>query len=929
VLSFIRFMTNRLLLRWAAFLVVGAAIGFHPGRALAQRPLGIDVSSYQGGSINWINVRNSGVTFAWAKAAEGTSTDGFIGPDPDFTINEANAKAAGVLIGAYYYCHPEVDTGTAGADAEAAYFWSIARNYLTNGGAYLMPMLDFEQDVNSASPAYTAATLSEWVNEWCQDVVNFGKSNGVSVTPVVYTYISYAAGDSGNGPGVNDTVTQWPLWMANTQYSDPQTGAPGGTSPWSTWILWQYCTTNVVSGVTTGAVDQDVFDGTAAQLTNSLVIGKANASMTNDWDPGANHAAPGSGGTGTWDNSTANWWVSGSADSAWSTVGNYAVFGGTAGTVTLGATVCAYGLTFETPGYIITGSDTLILNGAMPVISVPAGSPTYIECVIGGSGYELTGGGVAVFTQAGNYSGNSASAEYINGPNTTLVVETDHDAGNDGVTMNLENGGIYQDNDTTSGDEFLLPGCAIALLSGGGIFDNPNASLTMSNHITGPGSLTIIGTTYTLTLTDTANNYTGGTIVQSGELKASAAGTLGSTSGSLTVSGGTLDLGGASHTAGAVTISGGTLQDGSLTGSSYAGKSGTVSAILAGSGAMTKTTSNALTFSGANTYSGTTTISAGTLALGSAGSISHSTNIILAAGATFDLSAIGSFTLSSSTTLSASGNSTAATLKGGTTVNLGSQPIILTYDGSHPALTLSQGALSLNGNAFTVNGSILTGGVYTIIQQASGSISGAGAFSVTGTAIPATGAMAAISVSAGSVLLTITDTTTTSLNALTPSIYGQTATLTAVVSPTPTGGAVQFYDNGVALGSPVTVSGGIASYSTNALPVGNNPITASYSGVIGYAASSTGSSSNQQVNLPPNNTPVTISGTMFLSNGALQMNFAGEPGYTYYIQASASLDASADWITLSTNVADINGLFNFTDQSATNYSDRYYRTTTQ
>ena len=915
----------RYLTRWMAVAAMGLGMAAGPGRALAQRPLGIDVSSYQAGSINWTNVKSSGVTFAWAKAAEGLTL-----ADTNFVTNEIHAKAAGVLIGAYYYAHPEYEVGTAGADSAAAYFWSIAKNYIvTNGYAYLMPMLDFEQDVDSASPAYTAASLSAWVNEWCQDLVNYGKSNGVAVMPVVYTYISYAAGDSGNGPGLNETVTQWPLWMANTQYTDPQTGAPSGISPWSTWLLWQYCTTNIVSGVTTGAVDTDVFAGAATQMTNSLVIGKANAGMTNYWDPGANHASPGSGGAGTWDNSTSNWWLTGTADAAWSLVGNYPIFASTAGTVTLGATVSAYGLTFNTPGYVLSGSDTLVLNGATPVISVPAGSPTYIECVLGGSGYELTGGGVAVFTNPGNYSGNSASPEYINGPNTTLVVLTDHDAGNDGVTMNLENGGIYQDNDTTSGDEFLLPGCAISLLAGGGIFDNPNASLTMSNLITGSGSLTIIGTTYTLTLTDTANNNTGGTIVQSGELKAGAAGTLGSTSGPLTVSGGVLDLGGASHAVGPVTISGGTIQDGTLTGTSYAGQSGTVSAVLAGSGAMTKTTTNTLTLSAKNTYSGNTTISAGTLALGSAGAISNSPKIILAAGATFDVSAISAFALSSSTTFSAAGNSTAAAIKGGVTVNLGSQPIMLAYDGSDPALTISHGVLSLNGNAFTVNGPVLAGGVFTLVQQTSGNIAGSGSYSVTGTAIASTGAAAAISISGGSVILTVTDTTTTALNALTPSIYGQPATLTATVTPTPAGGTVQFYDDGMALGGPATVSGGTATFTTDTLPVGTNLITAAYGGAVGYAASATAAASVQQVTLPPNSIPVTISGAAFLGNGALQLSFAGVPGYTYYVQAATCLDPPVAWITVSTNVADINGLFSFTDQQAASYADRYYRTTTQ
>jgi hypothetical protein len=172
-------------------------------------------------------------------------------------------------------------------------------------------------------------------------------------------------------------------------------------------------------------------------------------------------------------------------------------------------------------------------------------------------------------------------------------------------------------------------------------------------------------------------------------------------------------------------------------------------------------------------------------------------------------------------------------------------------------------------------------------------------------------------------------TTTTTLNPLTPSTYGQPATLTATVVPAPAGGTVQFYDNGVALGSPVTVSNGTATCSINTLAVGNHPITASYSGTTGYAASSTTGPSSQQVMFPPNSAPVNISGAVFLDNGALQLNFVGIPGYTYLIQAATDLSPPVAWTTLSTNVADINGLFNFIDLGAASYADRYYRTTTQ
>ena len=48
-------------------LVLGLELLAGPGRALAQRPLGIDVSSYQE-TVNWTSVKGAGITFAWAKA---------------------------------------------------------------------------------------------------------------------------------------------------------------------------------------------------------------------------------------------------------------------------------------------------------------------------------------------------------------------------------------------------------------------------------------------------------------------------------------------------------------------------------------------------------------------------------------------------------------------------------------------------------------------------------------------------------------------------------------------------------------------------------------------------------------------------------------------------------------------------------------------
>src|SRR5665213_156140 len=187
---------SRLSLVWVSVLTVTLGVVIFPQPALAQRAIGVDVSSYQGASVNWATLKADGVSFAWAKGAEGTSTDGYVGEDPDFVTNEKNAKAAGVPIGPYYFARGLTDTGTAGADTEAAYFWSVAGSYMIADGKSIQPMLDFE--VNGV------ASESTWVNEWCNDIVSDGKANGVVLKPLFYS-------DGSISSGMASSVTQWLL----------------------------------------------------------------------------------------------------------------------------------------------------------------------------------------------------------------------------------------------------------------------------------------------------------------------------------------------------------------------------------------------------------------------------------------------------------------------------------------------------------------------------------------------------------------------------------------------------------------------------------------------------------------------------------------------------------------------------------------------
>jgi autotransporter-associated beta strand protein len=280
-----------------------------------------------------------------------------------------------------------------------------------------------------------------------------------------------------------------------------------------------------------------------------------------------------------------------------------------------------------------------------------------------------------------------------------------------------------------------------------------------------------------------------------------------------------------------------------------------------------------LLLNASNSYSGPTTISAGTLALGANGSISNSTSISIAAGATFDVSAPGSYTLSGSTSLSAAGTgttvgSTAAAIKGGTSVNLGSQPVTLSYDGSDPALFISQGTLSLNGNAFTVNGSPLAAGSHVLVHQAAGSINSAGSFpEVTGTAI-APGTTNFATVSGADLVLNVLNVSATTLTRTigpSPSTYGTPLRFHAVVTPAPADGETISFFAGLTLIGTATTTGGAADLDIANLPASGiaYTVTATYPGDALNTAS-TGTLAGDQVVNPATVTPsVTVANKVY------------------------------------------------------------------
>jgi autotransporter-associated beta strand protein len=132
------------------------------------------------------------------------------------------------------------------------------------------------------------------------------------------------------------------------------------------------------------------------------------------------------GGTGNWTTNPGNlFWDPTGTDPAladnvvWpNTAADVAVFGGTAGTVTInngGLGVIANGLTFNSNGYVINSQvpgDTLTLAGLTPTISVTnaAHTATINSIIAGSAGLTVSGAGTLLLTGANTFTGGTTIA---------------------------------------------------------------------------------------------------------------------------------------------------------------------------------------------------------------------------------------------------------------------------------------------------------------------------------------------------------------------------------------------------------------------------------------------------------------------------------------------------------------------------------------
>jgi fibronectin-binding autotransporter adhesin len=294
----------------------------------------------------------------------------------------------------------------------------------------------------------------------------------------------------------------------------------------------------------------------------------------------------------------------------------------------------AGGTTLGSASTIASDSGTLTLTGGIVDSGFTAtfagsGDTTSTGVISGTGALVKNGNGTLTLNATNTYSGGTT----ING-GTVAVISSGLGAAGGSVTINAGTLEIL----TT----FATPR-NFSLGSSTSTFQiDPSQTYTVTGTVSGTGSLNKTGTG-TLILSG-ANTYTGATNVSAGTLQTSANERIANTS-DLNVSGGTFALQSFSETVASVTLTSGSItgtSTGTLTASSYSLESGNVSAVLAGTGPMTKSTTGTVTLTGINTFTGTTTVTGGTLVLaagGTSAALGSTSSVQVNAGGTLLLGA--------------------------------------------------------------------------------------------------------------------------------------------------------------------------------------------------------------------------------------------------------------------------------------------------
>jgi GH25 family lysozyme M1 (1,4-beta-N-acetylmuramidase) len=198
---------------------------------------GIDVSRHNR-DIQWKKVKQSGITFVYAKATEGKTYQ-----DSYYLHHVKEAAAAGLLVGAYHFARPENNT----ASEEAGNFLRMLNQYET----HLYPVLDLE------SPTKKGIVSSKYLVDWAKEFGDYIHEH-TGHHPILYTGIWFME----RYDHFYHKLTDFPLWVSYYRQGKNVPDAGG----WDKWTIWQYTDTGEIPGIG-GNCDCDVAVSFDAILT--------------------------------------------------------------------------------------------------------------------------------------------------------------------------------------------------------------------------------------------------------------------------------------------------------------------------------------------------------------------------------------------------------------------------------------------------------------------------------------------------------------------------------------------------------------------------------------------------------------------------------------------------------------------------------------
>lgn len=189
---------------------------------------GIDVS-YHNGTINWTKAKADGVEYAFLRAGYRGYGNGSLQEDPKFKTYAAEAAAAGIQLGVYYFTEA---TNEKEAIEEAESCLEIIKDY----DITLPVALDYEYQYNAAgnlvSPKAGLSKAAATANSraFCETI------SAAGYTPMIY------ANSSDLKTLINGTELSkdYMIWLANYTTKTSYSGA---------YDIWQYSSKGSVSGI--------------------------------------------------------------------------------------------------------------------------------------------------------------------------------------------------------------------------------------------------------------------------------------------------------------------------------------------------------------------------------------------------------------------------------------------------------------------------------------------------------------------------------------------------------------------------------------------------------------------------------------------------------------------------------------------------------